>query len=608
VTASVSDIGADAVVATECPPDFAHRNVWGDVAYMVRLLAFHVRRDWIFAVPLWVLLLGAGAVGSYLQLRYIRELANVTNGLVVSNRPAVVAALTGAVVFIVLTAIHHGLQSALAYTLRIRIRTALTGELLRRWLGGRGFYRPLQDHALDHPEQRVQEDVYNFGLYLIQLAPALVTSATTFYLYSNQLWLLSSPLPVSMPSGGQIIIPRALYVLAIATAIVATLSAHLIGRIYTRLDVVRQRIEAGFRHDLGQAREFAEQIVLGGGQALEEARARHDYALIRRNWRPYTGSAASLEAVRVLITLLASVIPTVLLFPLVLAGKMQVGDLTIAGVAFGAVFHAFGSISTNYDGFALLRSASQRIQLMDESLSYEQSSGFVHAAADRPEFAVRDLEVRTAAGHKLFSIDKLTIGAGERWLVRGMSGSGKSTFFRVMSGIWPFGSGTVEHPSQGSRVMFLPQKPYLPNGTLAELLSYPSPSDAFAPADYRAVLTDIRLERLIGDIGAARSWAKRLSPGEQQRVVLARALLQKPDFLFLDEATSSLDPKTEAAMFDVLARRLPDTSLVTIAHTDRLTRYHSHQLQIENGGVTIAELKGAAEGALINQSERSHND
>nr|WP_281421920.1 ATP-binding cassette domain-containing protein [Stakelama flava] len=551
--------------------------------------------------------MGAGAVGSFVQLRYIRELANVTNGLVASDRSLVVAALAAALAFIVLTAVHHGLQTVFNYTFRIRMRTVLTSDLLGRWLGGSSFYRPSQGATLDHPEQRVQEDVYNFCQYLVQLVPSLVTAVTSFYLYSDQLWLLSTPLPIPVLGIGQIVLPKGLYVLALVTAVVATTSAHLIGRIYTRLDVVRQRIEAGFRHDLGQAREFAEQIVLGGGQAIEESRARHDYALIQRNWKPYTGAAASLETVRVLITLLVTIIPTFILFPLVLAGKMQVGDLTIAGVAFGAVYQAFGSVSTNYPTFALLRSASQRIRMMDASLSYRQPSGFVHVAADGPTFSAHDLNVESVTGDTLFKLGNLTIRPRERWLVRGMSGAGKSTFFRVMAGLWPFGSGTVEHPSGEMRVMFLPQTPYLPNGTLAELLSYPDARGAFSEADYRKVLSDVRLERLVGDINEARAWAKRLSPGEQQRVVFARALLQKPDFLFLDEATSSLDPLTEAAMFEVLAKRTPEVALVTIAHTDRLSDHHTHQLQIDDGLAVATRLQTGSQVPLNPNDGKRHD-
>lgn len=605
---STSDIGADEIVASERPPETAHRSVWGDVGYIFRLIAFHIRRDAVAAIPLWAIILGSGAVGSFVQLRFIRELANVTNGLVAGDRPAVVAALVAGVALIVLTAVHHGLQTVFSYMLRIRMRTALTSDLLGRWLGGRGFYRPSQDHVLDHPEQRVQEDIYNFCLYIVQLVPVVVGSITSFYLYSNQLWLLSSGLQVSVPVIGTLTIPKGLYVLAVVAAIVATVSAHLIGRIYTRLDVVRQRIEAGFRHDLGQAREFAEQIVLGGGQATEEARARHDFALIQRNWTSYTGAAATLETVRVFVTLLVTIIPTILLFPLVLAGKMQVGDLTVAGVAFGAVYQAFGSISTNYQMFALLRAASQRIRMLDVSLSYHERSGFAHVVADGTAFTACGLDVRSVTGDRLFSLANLTIRSRERWLVRGMSGSGKSTFFRVMAGLWPFGSGTLAHPSGEAKVMFLPQTPYLPNGTLAELLSYPSPRDAFSHDDYRTVLSDVRLEQLCGEVETACAWAKRLSPGEQQRVVLARALLQRPDFLFLDEATSSLDPPTEAAMFDVLAKRLPEAALVTIAHTDRLAKHHTHQLRIKDGRAEATQLHDRIGEASFDRDEGTRHD
>ncbi|WP_161773144.1 ABC transporter ATP-binding protein/permease [Sphingomonas sp. RIT328] len=590
----MADLGADAVVRSEPPPETARRGVWADVGYMFRLLGFHMRRDPWIAASLWILVLGGGMVGSVVQVRFIKALAEVTNGLVAHDRSAVLAALGVAVVCIVLTAVHLGLSQALANALRLRIRTALTVDLLGRWLGGSRLYSPSPDHQIDHPEQRVQEDVYNFAMYLIQFAPLIVGTVTAFFLYSGQLWLLASPTPVDLPMVGTVVVPKALYLLAIAIAVTATISAHLVGRIYTRLEVVRQRLEAGFRHDMGQAREFAEQIVLGGGQANEDARARHDYALIQRNWWPLTGAVSSLYGLRGLFTLLTTVTPTVVLFPMVLDGRMKVGDLAIAGAAFGAVYQALGAFSSSYDTFALLRSAAQRIRLMDGSLNRLTSSGIVRIQESGSAFEVADLIVSSSDGTKLFSLPRLTIGEGERWLVRGMSGAGKSTFFRVMAGIWPFGSGCVSQPA-GRSVMFLPQKPYLPNGTLAELLSYPEPSAEFSDDAYTRALKAARLEGLADRIGEARSWAKTLSPGEQQRVVLARALLRKPDFLFLDEATSSLDPTTEAAMFDAITRRMPGTTLITIAHTDRVASYHTHQLTIADGWATVGNYQSEIE-------------
>jgi putative ATP-binding cassette transporter len=535
--------------------------------------------------------LGGASIGAFVSLRFFQAMAHVTNALVAHDRAGVSAGLFAAGLFIALSIGESGLSQLFQYLLRIRIRTALTIDLLRRWLGGRNFYQPGQEGAPDHPEQRVQEDIFNFCLSLTTLVPPLVGAFTSIWLYSGQLWALSDEVSVTLPFSGGLVVPKGLYVLAIGMAVVATILIHLIGRIVTRLEVVRQRLEAGFRHDLGQAREFAEQIVLGNGQAVEGARARHDYGLIRRNWTPFAITSAILHGCIVASGLLKVLVPNIILVPLVLEGKMQVGDLAIAVLAFGVVYQTFASGATFYESFMPLRSAVQRIGMLDRSLAHDQPSGFTMTKNDHAAFMADGLDVQSVSGRDLFSLGKLKIGAGERWLVRGISGSGKSTFFRVMAGVWPFGGGKIARPPASSAVMFLPQKPYLPDGTLGELLSYPGDSSKFSSEDYQAALRDVCLERLTGQIDVSRAWAKSLSPGEQQRVVLARALLQRPDFLFLDEATSSLDPKTEAVVFDALIARLPETAIVTIAHTDRLSGHYHHLLSIEDGRATATDLQ-----------------
>lgn len=589
---SVSDIGADAVVKTEQPPDSAGRNVFADIGYVFRLLAFHVRYDPIVGVLLWALSLGSASLVPFLGLQFATNIGAATNGLVAADRPAIVAALSGATFFATLSAANVAAQIAVQMFLRIRMRTVLTDDLLSRWLGGRHFYQPEADLALDHPEQRVQEDVYNFADNAARLLPILIGNVVSFVVYSQALWALARPMELWVPLGGEVLIPRALYVAAVVFAVLMTVVTHLIGRVVSRLEIVRQRIEAGFRHDLGRAREYAEQIVLSNGQELERDRAAHDYGLIRRNWTPYTLFTAAVSGVQLSSSLIPLLLPLWLLFGSVLAGEMQIGDLTVASAAFGAVYVAFSSASSNYLTFALLRSAALRIRLMDRSLARPTNGGVTDHRGDRAVYEVRDLHVRTVAGRPLLALPELEITRGQKWLVRGRSGSGKSTLFRTFAGIWPYGTGTIRQPVGDAVTMFLPQKPYLPTGSLAELLSYPLRRETFNAEEFRNVLRDVRLDHLVDDVDTARDWSKMLSGGEQQRVMLARALLHKPAFLFLDEATSSLDPVTEAEVFDALARQLSDTAVVTIAHGDRLARHHDLYLTIQDGTASVSRPGG----------------
>lgn len=593
MTTSGSDISADAVVKTEYPPDYVGRNVGQDIGYILKLLWLHLKRDPWVGTLLWVVVLSLSASASFLGLQLVLRMADVTNGLVAQDRAAVVAALGAQAILLGVYFSFHVSSTLADYFARIRIRTVLVSHLVQKWLGNRQLYDPAQASKVDYPEQRVQEDTFNFSSHAVDIIPSLLASGVSLYLYSDQLWTLARPLEVPLPVIGEIVIPKGLYVIAIVSAILVTILSHLFGRVLTRVEVVRLRIEAGFRHDLGMAREYAEQIVLSRGQKVEQARAEHNYTLIRRNWTPYSIYTAILTGIQASSAQIGMFLAPLILFPFVLSGDMKVGDLAIASSAYLSVYLVFASGSRLYLSFAVLRSCALRIHLMDRSLSSDRMSGLVTRTGGEEAFQLDGVEVRTVSGQPLFSLDKLRLGAGDKWLVRGRSGTGKSTLFRVLAGIWPFGSGTITQPHDDDAVMFLPQRPYLPNGTLAELLSYPSPQQSYGVSDYQRVLRDVRLDHLVDDVNTPQEWSKILSGGEQQRIVLARALLRRPRFLFLDEATSSLDPQTEQEVFSQLTEQLSDSSIVTVAHTDRLARYHDRLLQIEDGTASASAINRA---------------
>ncbi|MBY0410191.1 MAG: ATP-binding cassette domain-containing protein, partial [Burkholderiaceae bacterium] len=199
---------------------------------------------------------------------------------------------------------------------------------------------------------------------------------------------------------------------------------------------------------------------------------------------------------------------------------------------------------------------------------------------DAPHATAAHSDTAAQRGQTLTTPFDLRVNPGERWLVSGPSGSGKSVLFRALSGIWPYGSGRVEHPA-GARLLFLPQKSYLPTGTLADALCYPTPGHTYDAVALRDVLVTCRLSALVERLDATDNWSLRLSPGEQQRLAFGRALLQQPDFLFLDEATSALDEETEAAMYALLVERLPRAAIISIAHRSTVARWHQHHLRYE---------------------------
>lgn len=592
MTANVvgSDTDAESIVVKEVSPESTGRSIYQDLKYITYLSAFYLKTDPLLGGILWLSVLGFSGVSGYLGLQLVLRMAAVTNGLVAHDQSAVETALSGWFFIICLYLAYQIVSISVTYALRIRLRTVLVNRILGKWFSNGRLYDPSHASYVDHPEQRVQEDTYNFALWTLDIVPALLGALVSFFLYSQQLWHIARPLTIPLPFESTIIIPRALYVFAIVSAVVVTLLSHLVGRALTQLEVVRQRLEAGFRHNLGMVRQFSEQIVLSGGERIEAERANHNYSLIQKNWRPYTIFTALLTGIEASTSQIGQFIPWFLLTPFVFSGTMNVGDLMIAAPAYLSVYMVFAIGSRVYLSFAQLRSSAQRLYFMDYSFSHHPKLNINKVRNNKNSFALEQLEIRSSSGDTLVRVDDLSIIHGQKWLIKGKSGSGKSTLFRCLAGIWPFAGGTIRYPSGEGNVMFLPQKPYLPNGSLCELLSYPNLPNRFSREEYQKVLHQVCLDHMVAQLDVVDVWSQILSPGEQQRICLGRAILQQPDFLFLDEATSALDPETEAAVFKAIIEYLPDTTLVTIAHSDRLEHYHDHLMSIEGGHAGITEL------------------
>ena len=480
-------------------------------------------------------------------------------------------------------------QLYLQQWLQIRARAWLTQRYLDRWLAGATHYRmQLLGDAADNPDQRIADDIRLFvdrGLYI---GLKLLGATVAFISFVVILWGLSDSAPFRI-FGYEIAIPGYLVWGALVYAVIGTTLTHLIGRPLIGLTFLEQRYEADFRFNLVRTRENSEQVALLHGEAAEGQRLRDRFASIITNWRAIMLRTKWLTMFTSTYKQVAVVVPFILVSPAYFAGRMQLGDLMQTASAFDKVQEALSVFVTVYRELAEWRAVIARLDGFNAAIAQAQADATAKSAIEvavrdgKHAIAIDELLVRLPQGAPLVVADDVVIRAGERVLVSGPSGSGKSTLFRAIAGIWPFGQGTIVLP-KGASMMVLPQRPYFPVATLAAAVTYPAEAGTFEAARLADVIGAVGLPDLVARLDEEAHWNRMLSPGEQQRLGIARALLQAPDYLLLDEATASLDEPGEAALYGLLQERLKDTTIVSIGHRSTLNALHDRYLALVREG------------------------
>ncbi|WP_338662666.1 ABC transporter ATP-binding protein/permease [Pararoseomonas sp. SCSIO 73927] len=465
----------------------------------------------------------------------------------------------------------------LKQALQIRWRTWLTNDLLRRWMGHKAYYRlAVRDGGADNPDQRISDDARLFVESNLTLGLGLMRAVVTLLSFILVLWNLSEGITVF---GLQI--PGYLVWVALAYSVVGTWITHLIGRKLIPLNFLQEKVEADFRYALVRVRENVEGIALYRGEE-EERRGLFDrFGAVIGNWRAIMSSTKHVSFFTLGFAQVASIFPLVVAAPNFFAGRIPLGALIQTSSAFNSVQESLSWFVTNYTDVASWRATVQRLTGFEAAVAEAEAT--VHsgpamaATGDRLEAGA--LELRLPDGRELLKDASLSVGAGEAVLVTGASGSGKSTLFRAIAGLWPFGSGRIAVPAGPS--LFLPQRPYLPIGTLRRSLAYPAAATAFDDAALRGALEDVGLGHLVPQLDTVATWDRTLSGGEQQRLAFARALLHRPAWLFLDEATASLDAEAERHLYALLRERLPGTAILSIAHRPAVAAFHDRVVRVE---------------------------
>jgi putative ATP-binding cassette transporter len=492
----------------------------------------------------------------------------------------------------------------LTQLLEMHWRAWMTGSYLKRWMADHAFYRmELARYGQaegsappDNPDQRIQEDLNLFTTYTVSLTMGAFNAFVTLVSFVGILWGLSGAFAFDV-AGRHVEIPGFMVWMAVLYCLAGSLITHFIGRPQIGLNFRQQRLEADFRHHMVRVREYSEAIALDRGEPVERAQLDTRFGKVLGNYLDLIRAQKRLIWFSSFFGQAAVIFPFLVSAPRFFSGALQLGDLMQISSAFERVQNALAWFVENYQELAVWRATTDRLTSFEAHLAAhaERREGKdVRYTPGGHALATENLGLALPDGTQLLADLKLQIEPGERVLLQGPSGSGKSTLLRALAGIWPHASGSVTQPAD---VMFIPQRPYFPDGPLRDALAYPKPASDYRDDDLRAALRDAQLPQLQDSLDRQDAWSQKLSGGEQQRLAVARVLLKKPRWIFADEATSALDAPAEQAVYGKLVAQVQAAGggLLSIAHRPGVAAFHdrSWQLVASDGGAARFQLHQA---------------
>ena len=498
----------------------------------------------------------------------------------------------------------------LTQLLEMRWRAWMTRDYLQRWLQNQAFYlMELARFSLgssatataqatsaampDNPDQRIQEDSNQFTSYTVSLSMGLLNAVVTLVSFVGILWGLSGDFAI--PVGGTSInIPGFMVWAAILYCAVGSYVTHLIGRPLSGLNFQQQQLEADFRHHLVRVREYSESIALDRGEKVENTQLNRRFSDVLANYLKLLKTQKNLTWFTNGFGQAAVVFPMVVAAPRYFSGAIQLGQLTQIAGAFGRVQDSLSWLVDNYSTLAAWNATTLRLTSFNDSLMAiegrrtgltntagpESTASLAPGGKNLDGVHIDDLQLALPNGQVLLNSAHLKAQAGDRILLQGPSGSGKSTLFRAIAGIWPFAKGHLDKPQNA---MFIPQRPYFPDGPLRDALAYPEPAASYNDEQLKQALADALLPQLADQLDRSDAWGQKLSGGEQQRLAIARVLLKKPAWVFADEATSALDKTAEETIYQRLLAMVQAAggAIVSIAHRPSVAAFHTQSWTLE---------------------------
>jgi putative ATP-binding cassette transporter len=495
-------------------------------------------------------------------------------------------------------------------TMQRRWRAWLTHHLLDRWLRN-GRYYQLHLVTGDHrnPEYRIADDVRLATESPVDFAVGLTTAVLSAMMFIVVLWTIGGSLSVQV-GDFTITIPGFLVVAAVVYAVFASGFMTLIGRRFVTVAEQKNQAEAEYRYTLTRLSENGESIAVLGGEEEERAGVDQSLGNVLRRWRDICMQTMRTTSIAQTSSFIAPVLPILLSAPKYLSGAMTLGEVMQAASAFTIVQAAFNWLVDNYPRLSDWTASARRVSSMMVSLdALERAEGgegverIERGEIEGAALRLHDLSVTLDNGTAVVKDAEVVIDPGERVLIAGESGTGKSTLVRAISGLWPWGKGDVQ-VGRGQRMLLMPQRAYVPIGNLRRAVTYPEPPESATDEDIRRVLELVGLGHLSDRLDEEAAWDRTLSGGEKQRLAFARIFLHQPDIVVLDEATSALDPNSQDTLMELLTRELSALTIVSVGHRPELEAFHSRKIVLERqrGGakfVTDIALTPKPRGRLI---------
>lgn len=463
-------------------------------------------------------------------------------------------------------------------TLQIRWRKWVTDVYLNGWLKNNAFYRIESRRDVDNADQRISEDLKQMVDLTLHLGLGFFANLVKLVTFSAIIWRISGTLTFVF-FGLDVNIPGYMLWVSIAYALIASLIMEKRGRQMVAVEYEQQLRESDFRFMMMRIRENSDQIAISHGEDVEKSLLKRYFSRIEYNWNYIKKYTRRITVIEKGYTELGVLLAYLLIIPRYFARQITLGSIMQLTMSFTNVRVGFAWFVFQYKRLTSLRSMCRRLSELYTCINADYSSSIDFKSNHENAIIVENLMIFLSDGSLVTKVNNLNIVPGSRWLIKGPSGAGKTTFLKALAGIWQYGSGSISIPDK--QLMFLPQEPYMPGGDLKTALCYPFSPDDFSSASCCDVLQKCRLEQFVPVLEAdEQTWGKKLSPGEKQRLAFARCILLKPDYLFLDEATSAMDSELEDDMFRTMLKELDTTAIISVAHRQSMEKYHNNILNI----------------------------